>query len=152
MYSVAIGTGADAETRPHAVAIGELSKSISIGATALGYRAFASVENSLAVTQTPDKFYFNSNVDDNGVNSKSLAAYLGERAPAAISVETDIGTETVEKLNELLEEVEKLPTEGTVTVAKAISAIAKAIVTLKSKQEDTDAKVSAANTALEEVA
>ena len=80
-YSFALGTGNTAS--------GESSSALGIGntaegmnSTALGYKAFTSNawENALAVSQTPDKIYLGSSVDDRGESAKTLQSYLDEIA------------------------------------------------------------------------
>ena len=144
---------------------------------ALGYQAFTSNawENALAVSQTPDLIYLGSSIDDGGESAKTLQSYLDERATtnavnelaaqipvidatdpafsnAVLSVTTSFDTNTVAQINELLDGGTVSPLTASTGVGAALAAIAAALAALKKSLAATDAKVSAANTALEEVA
>ena len=84
--------------------------------------------------------------------SQSISETSTTFSTAVLSVTKNIDTEVVASINELLETGSQLPTTGVVSVGAALAAFAAALAKLKSNLAATDAKVSAANTALEEVA
>lgn len=84
--------------------------------------------------------------------SQSISETSTTFSTAVLSVTKSLNTEVVASINELLEEGEQLPTTGVVSVGAALAAVFAALAKLKSNLAATDAKVSAANTALEEVA
>lgn len=84
--------------------------------------------------------------------SQSISETSTTFSNAVLSVTKNIDTEVVASINDLLEEGSQLPTTGVVSVGAALAAFAAALAKLKSNLAATDAKVSTANTALEEVA
>ena len=147
---------------------------------AFGYSAYTGTDNdkwyeSLAFSQTPDRIYLNSKRDDFGATARTLQSYLDERATtnavaaladkipaisatdptfsnAVLAVTTSFDTNTVAQINELLDGGTVSPLAASTGVGAALAAIAAALAALKKSLAATDAKVSAANVALEEVA
>ena len=83
-YATALGLSNGAHG-DHATAIGYGNYAYGNYSTALGYRAFASNEwaNALAVSQTPDKIYLGSTMDDKGETAKTLKSYFDGKADAS---------------------------------------------------------------------
>lgn len=80
--STAIGVAASS-VGGQSTALGGSATAKARCSTAIGAYAYGSVANSLAVVQTPDLIYLNSNTFDSGASAKTLQSYLDEKADAS---------------------------------------------------------------------